>query len=63
MHIHPEAQGEVSTDEAVAELIRLREQDNAAALQREQDMRAEIRELWLRLADAKSARRPWLRFW
>lgn len=57
------AQTTVSTDDAVAELIRLREQDNAAALQREQQMRAEIRALWLRLADPKSARRPWLRFW
>lgn len=58
-----DAQEPVSTDEALAELIRLREQDNAAALQREQQMRAEIRALWLRLAEPKSARRPWLRIW
>lgn len=58
-----EAQTTVSTDDAVAELIRLREQDNAAALQREQEMRAEIRALWLRLAEPESARRPWLRIW
>lgn len=53
----------VSTEDALAELIKLREQDNAAALQREQEMRAEIRALWLRLTEPKSARRPWLRIW